>query len=333
MRLEDCDTNIVAGSSYPASHDRPEPAWDAALAEGLIPRPLYDFYCAAGFFSLGAAPKFLLDPERILFFYLKAVVNGIRDGFEDASYQLEALKTAEARHHNPVKERMGQTWDDDAGVRSRRARKYLLVELSGILDQVAEAAAVIFSGLTGPCKLGRADAQKLIAFAKKRPARGAGIVAPRDGLLEKFLEKLLEEATGTGEQTDWFELFQLYRNKLSHLGSYMFPAIGLPGKGDSTEYGVFLPNRWPVIRETGFSEGAPGPAIDWAKFFEEELVHQDLVEFSERLFRRVQGMTGSLFEILLEAYRILATTEHDTHALETLKAQSSTHAFRAFREE
>jgi hypothetical protein len=110
----------------------------------------------------------------------------------------------------------------------------------------------------------------------------------------------------------------------------MFPAVGLPARGESTDYGVFLPNRWPVIRETGFSEGAPGAPIDWDRFFREELIHQDLVEYFERLFRRVQRVTGSLFEVLLETYRILATTEPDAGALETLKAQSKTHAFQAF---
>lgn len=147
--------------------------------------------------------------------------------------------------------------------------------------------------------------------------------------MEKVYATVLREVTGTGTEVDWFELFQLYRNKLAHIGNYMFPTIGLPAKGSEASY-AFLPNHWPVLIEQHFSTGKPGKPIDFAKFVEAEYVHQDLVEYAERLITRVRNAISNLFTVLLESYRLFSDFDPDAKAIETLKEQHRSWRFRRF---
>ena len=74
-RLSDCELkNLGVAYSYPPVHVRPEPAWDESRTQGTVPDALYYFYTGAGYFSLGSAPPFLNDPDRVLFSYLKSLV-------------------------------------------------------------------------------------------------------------------------------------------------------------------------------------------------------------------------------------------------------------------
>jgi hypothetical protein len=331
-KLQDCGLNVDVAASYPFMFGRPEEAWESSLAAGRIPTALFDFYCAAKYFSLEAAPKFLRGTDGLLFFYLKALINGIRESFEDAAALLEQLKVAEANQYTPSKRLKGENWDPAAAQIARRTPKYIFAEVAGALDQTAEVAAVLFGDEIPRVPIGRADFAALVKVAKER-GTGSGssaIVTPRAGKLEDLCNRVREEVAGSGTEEDWFELFQLYRNKFAHIGNYMFPTVGLPAKS-SDDFHAFLPNHWPAPMEQHITTLAkPGTRVNLATFFEAEYIHQDLVEYAERLVKRARDVIGSLFIVLLESYKLFSEMETDLRAIEALNRQGQRWRFRGF---
>lgn len=167
VKLQDCDMDVDLAVSYPVIFERPEEAWMSSLGTGAIPRSVFDFYCAAKYFSFSSAPRFLRDQDRLLFPYLKALLNGIRESFEDAMALLGQLRAAEDSHWTDIKEVKGEPWDPAAGQISRRSLKYLFVEVAGALDQTAEVTALLFVDMIPRVPIGRADFGMLARAAKE----------------------------------------------------------------------------------------------------------------------------------------------------------------------
>ena len=82
-KLDECQLDNLGAVTYPFVFDRPEESWQAAFDQRHRSRvDIQVLNCAANFFSIGSEPKFLNDPDKVLFGYLKAVVTGIRESFE-----------------------------------------------------------------------------------------------------------------------------------------------------------------------------------------------------------------------------------------------------------
>ena len=329
-KLQDCELAGVAAVSYPFAFARPESDWEDSFNRGNLPESIFKFYCAASFFSIGSEPRFLQDPDRVLFGYLKAVVSGIRESLDEAAQLVDAIRAADARQYTPLKAIRGESWDAGAGYAVRRDFKYLVAELSGVLDQFAEVAAILFYGHIPKVPIGKADFARLVDAANRR-STPKGIVSAQDGQVEKLLAMVQNHVTGVGPEEQWFEMFQLYRNKLAHLGNYMLPAIGLPHKTADSLH-TFLPNHWPAVMESQISTGRPGPAVDLPTLLTAELIHQDLVEYSERLTARVRELVGDGFGVLLESYKLFRDLDPASGVIDGLNRQRIDCRFRYFED-
>ncbi len=310
-------------------HERPEEAWTASMEAGKVPASLFKLYCKADYFSLGRAPRFLSDPDRVLFAYLKALGNGIREAFENAGNLLDELREAEKRHYTFFKEMRGEPWDDKAPPVSRRTFRYLLLEIAGVLDQTAEAVALILFGSVPGLSLGRAEFRRLVGMARDRAPVTSQVLSPTEAQREKLFDVIAGELSAEGPEADWLELFYLYRNKTTHIGSYMFPCIGLRKLGTES-FPAFLPNRWPVFMEQHASFGSTGEKIDLRQFFESEFIHQDLEQYAEGLIARTLRLAEAVFAVLYESYRLLADCDPDPLRIEGLMKHKEEWRFQRF---
>lgn len=328
-KLQECELDPDMAWSYPMIHERPEEAWTASMETGRVPASLFKLYCIADYFSLGRAPKFLSDPDRVLFAYLKALGNGIRESFENAGDLLDELREAEKRHYTFLKKMRGEPWDDKAPLVSRRTFRYLLLEISGVLDQTAETVALILFGSVPGLPLGRAEFRRLVGMVRERVPVTSEILSPSEAQRERLFDVIASELSAEGPETDWLDLFYLYRNKTTHIGSYMFPCIGLR-KLETELFPAFLPNRWPVFMEQHASVGSRGEKIDLRRFFESEFIHQDLEQYAEGLIARTLRLAEAVFAVLYESYRLLADCDPDPRRIEGLMKHKEAWRFQHF---
>lgn len=65
MLLKDCELDIDMVVAAPIERTAPEEVWIKGRESGILPKPIYELYCKAGFLSFGVAPSFLKDKENI----------------------------------------------------------------------------------------------------------------------------------------------------------------------------------------------------------------------------------------------------------------------------
>ena len=158
-----------------------------------------------------------------------------------------------------------------------------------------------------------------------------GIVTPREHALDELRTTLAPLLVGSGEETGWLELFQLYRNKLTHLGYYLFSQMRLHDAA-GTFYG-FLPNRWPYTVHQQLQEKRaedPDAQPTTAELLQNTLVHQDIVQYSEALLRRIMKVLDGGFGVLLDIHRAMKNSELNQKALEAIESNTRQYEFRAF---
>src|ERR1700680_4455489 len=147
MRLDDCDLDgIDFVSAAPLTRNTPESEWVSAAHDGAIPSGLFDLYQRANFLSFGTAPRFLSDGENLLFSYFGLVLRSIQESLVDAHEQADLFAAAEELVYDPMKKLRGERWEKDAGKRSRRHFRDLLIALQTTLDALADVIAIFFPG-------------------------------------------------------------------------------------------------------------------------------------------------------------------------------------------
>lgn len=329
MKLLDCDLNITAIVTRPLIKAEPEEEWIEAKKAGTVPPALYRFYSGANYFSFRESPRFLLDSEKLLFPYIGSLVRGLFESLCQADELTKEIAEAHDKTYTPLKKAKGKSWDRKADIRALRCFKYLLVELNGATDQFAEIVAVYFYGELSNLPPGRSSFEALKEFALKPLGGAKKIVSPRLPLLERLHSSLRFDLVREGEEKEWYELMLLYRNKLAHLGNAMFIRMSFPQKGG--DMFSFLPNRWPLIFEAGITTADEHSEGNIEEFAIENLVHQDIVEYSQHLVGRTRQMLNSGFEVLCDAHTAFADYDVNDEVLRSIRKHSRAYDFRAFR--
>ena len=331
MKLSDCMLDVDWAVAAPLVIDRPEPDWVRVRDSGRLPENIFSFYCRSNYFSFEKAPRFLSDKDRLLFSFLAALTLGIRDALDEAHDLIIEVRKCHDAAYSPTKRAEGKEYDRTSLARQMRSFKYLIVSLSSALDQFAETVALLFTGEVDNLKFGRASFVTLKNFAQKPFHEGSGVVAPKAHFLGNLHAALSKEMTGVGPEEDWLGLFYLYRNKLSHLGGFMFPSIGLHDK--TGKFFSFLPNKWPQLHQTKIKVRNASEVRDpdeFRKYAEGSFAHPDITEYSEGLVKRIKKLLNSGFGVLCEAYAAFIDFAPNLEALESLEKESETTQFKNF---
>ena len=330
MKLEDCILEITHGVACPPILDAPEREWTQAREKSVIPEYLYKFYCLADYFSIDKAPRFLNDPDRMLFSFLKGLANGIRESLEEAHELAAAIRSDQGKGYSPFKKRRGERWDHEADTRRRRSFRYIIVSLASAMDQFAEVVSIFFYGDIGGLTVGRQSFAQLRGFARGPFVPEGMVVSPKEAHFQKLHTVLVEELEVEGDEQQWFDLLHLYRNKLAHLGSPMFPIVGFHDR--TGEFYSFTPNRWPLFHE---SEIRPEEEVSEEqdtirRYAEECYIHQDIVQYSEGVLYRVQRLVDRGFQVLCATYNDFKDFDLNESALRSLKRKRQHYSFRRF---
>jgi hypothetical protein len=331
MKLNNQMLNVAGVVSAPLVVTRPEPDWLTARDSGRLPRNVFSLYEAAGFFSLNGAPRFLDDDDKWLFSFLTALVRGTRECLDEAHRLVEEIRKSHGLKYTPIKRVKGEPYDRDAAERQTRDFKYLIINLASALDQFAEIASLLFTGEIDRVTCGHASFVDVKRFASAPWVNTQGIVSPKKYYLEKLHMHLSSEVVSSGPESEWIDLFYLYRNKLAHLGNFMFDKIGLHDSKE--EFFTFLPRKWPLPHRSRIKMGAGSKPKDpnaFQKYVRNGFIHVDITEYSERLVDRIKRLLDSGFGVLTEAYVAFRDFDLNVRALNELRKQSESYAFKFF---
>lgn len=333
MKLTNCILDIDRVVIRPPVRSSPHPDWQLAYDKKIIPEYVYRFYCCADYFSLDKTPKFFDDQDRFLFSFLHNILEGIRHAFTEANDLVNIIKDAQGKGYSPIKRLKKETWNSDADERQSRAVRYLIVLMNGVLDQLAEVVSIFFHGDIPELTVGRASFAVLRDFARHPFSPKTGIVTPKEHRFEELHAVLVETIETKGSETQWFELLKLYRNKLAHLGTSMFPILRL--HDDKGEFYSFLPNQFPIFHESGISfpnkaKNEPTGIQDNAEYAKENYIHQDVVEYSEKLLEKVYFVIDRCFKVLCATYIDFKSFDLNESALKSLKGKKSKYNFKYF---
>jgi len=328
MKLQECDLDISGVVSRPLIRSKPEEEWLQAKDHEIIPDSLFEFYCRADYFSFGKAPRFLSDPEKLLFPFVSNVARGILDSCIEAEDLLTAIRDAHQRMYTPVKRMKGVEWDAKASLKSQRSFKYLVLALSGILDQFAEIAAILFHPQLQKLTPGRSSFDTFKDFAEAPLHSPDFVVTAKTPLIEKLHEVLRSEIVVAGPEECWLDLLVLYRNKIAHLGNSMFCRMGFADKHD--DYFLFLPNRWPYFIQQDITTPHEKPTGSVRELAEETLVYQDVVEYSQMLTGRIKRLLKGGFSVLCKAYHDFRNFDPTPEVISSIRKNSKSFTFRYF---
>jgi len=331
MKLSDQMLNVAGVVTAPLVINRPEPDWIAARDNRRLPKNIFSFYEAANFFSIDGAPRFLDDDDKWLFSFLTALVRGIRDSLDEAQELVGEIQKSHNLQYTPLKRANGQQYDQGAAGRQTRDFKYLIINLASALDQFAEIVGLLFTKEIDRLTCGRASFVEVKKFVAAPWVGDPGIVSPKKFYLEKLHAKLSLELFSEGAESGWIDLFYLYRNKLAHLGNFMFDKIGFHDNNE--EYFTFLPKKWPQPHRGRIKTGAnsiPKDPNAFQKYIRSGFIHVDITEYSERLVEKVKTLLDSGFGVLTEGYIEFRDFDLNTAALNELREHSESHKFRFF---
>jgi hypothetical protein len=332
MRLTDGMLNVVGVVSAPLSINSPEQEWLEGRDSGRLPRNVFSFYEAAHLFSIDGAPRFLDDEDKWLFSFLTSLVRGTRECLDEAHDLAGEIQRSHNLKYTPVKRVKGQQYDREASGRQTRDFKYLIVNLASALDQFAEIAALMFTKEIRRLTCGRASFVDVKYFVEAPWLAAPGVVSPKRHYVEKLHTALSAEVVGHGPESEWLDLFYLYRNKLAHLGHFMFDKIELQD-GNNEEFFTFLPKNRPQphrARIKARSSSKPRDPTALKKYTENGFIHVDIIEYSERLIGKVNHLLDTGFGVLTEAYVAFRNFDLNMPALNELKQHSESHKFAFF---
>lgn len=332
MRLQNCVLDVDKIITRPLVIERAESDWVRAHDEGLIPDALFRFYCIANYFSFRQAPLYLRDDRNILFTYLGSVTRGILDAMEEAHDLLGKIREYHERSYTPAKRQRGEEWDPKAHTKEIHSFKYLIMNLSGALDMFSEVVALFLTGEIEGLTVGRASFTTITRFVgNPLPAR-TGVVSPKRHYGEILYAGLRPLVISPNPEREWLDLFYLYRNKMAHLGNFMFRRMSFHDR--DVNFYSFLPNQWPLIPEEEIQPGTTPPDANRRirEYCERCLVHQDVIEYSRLLVRRITDLLERGFNVLCGTYEAFRELPLNQDALDALGTASQSYAFLYFEE-
>jgi hypothetical protein len=92
MKLECYSLDVTGVVTKPLIRREAEKEWVEANNAGLIPPALYRFYSTASYFSFRSSPRFLSDPDRMLFPYVGALTRGVFESLCEADELSKRLR-------------------------------------------------------------------------------------------------------------------------------------------------------------------------------------------------------------------------------------------------
>jgi len=330
MRLTDCSLNVDRTVAHPVEHSAPEEPWVRLRDKGILPESVYRFYCDADYFSFSKAPPFLADEHHVLFAVLENLTEAVRDHLASSARQVNTIKEMREKMYTPLRRALGQEWDPEATEKEEDALRLLLLNLASCLDVIAEIASLFLPGMIDGLRLGRASARELQKFLDSDLGEMEGLVGPEQHLMELLHRSLRPLFQGVDEEKDWFALFILYRNKLAHIGSsgllHKFRLHDADGK-----FYTFLPNRWPFLHKSHLTAGDEKDVEPMPDFLKSNLIHQDVAEYSARLYLKIWDIVEKAFGVFREIYANMRDLPLREEALDDLRRNSRVYGFRAFR--
>lgn len=113
-------------------HRSPEPSRrknGRVRDSGTVPFALFDLYRRADYLSFVSEPKFLADPEHVLFSYFGMLLRSAMESFVDSQEQLQSFIDEQKQSYDAGKKIRGESWDPSADVRARRHFRNFLIAL------------------------------------------------------------------------------------------------------------------------------------------------------------------------------------------------------------
>lgn len=334
MRLEDCVLEGLSAGINPSAFKGPSESWMESIKNGFVPKNVYNFYSNTDYFAINKVPKYLHDPEKLLYVYIKYCLEGIKSNFEEAFNQKELIFKYEDEKYNPLKEFKREKWDKDASKKQQRCFQYLLLNLSGILDQFSEIVSILFFGIDNNLNPGCTDFIDILKIRIHKEESNCLIIAPKKKLLIDIRETISKDLSSEGEEKGWFDLFKLYRNKLTHIGGTLCVIACHDTDG---KFFTFLQRSWPYFFEQDIDESIYNKHLKNDDFKENVLkifIHQDIVSYSNSLYEKIFLIIDHSFEKLTMAYQLLQNFEYNQDTFNALNSNSCKNIrFISFREE
>ncbi len=328
MKLEDLNLDVAGVVAAPVKITAPQSEWLQARDSGMIPESLFKLYEAAGYLSFGAAPKFLADPDNVLFSYFAMLLRGLRQQLSDGAELLGELKQAHSLLYDPITKAKGLPWDPTADRRLKRAFRELVVAAYSSLDITADVLALMFTGRIPGLTVGRAQFGSIEDWLRK-PAQATGaILSPQDAGLADLRGALTPLVLPDGPERDWLPLVRMLRNKGAHLGDDVFRYFGLFG-GDDSLY-LFVPREWPYFFEQHLKPAGQGSPESFPEFLLRTLIHEDYISFAEGLNAKVCRVVGAASGILHATFATFGGFDLNEGALAQLKSNSRAYRFEYF---
>ncbi len=333
MKLTECNLDIDGVVMRPPLLNSPHPDWQSVYDNKIVPEYVYRFYCCAEYFSIEKILKFLDDPHRFLFSFLHNTLEGIRHAFTEAKDLVTIIKETQGKGYSPLKRIKNESWDTSADGKQARSARYFIVLMNGILDQLAEVVSIFFHGDIPNLTVGRASFTVLRDFAREPFSPKTKIVTPKENWFEELHTILVDTIEVNGSERQWYELLKLYRNKLAHLGTSMFPILRL--HDDKGEFYSFLPNQFPLFHETGITfknetQNESCEPQNTADYAIKNYIHQDIVEYSEKLLEKVYYLLDRCFKVLCSTYIEFKAFDLNASALKSLKNKRTQYDFKHF---
>jgi hypothetical protein len=328
MKLEELNLDVRGVVGAPVKISAPQSEWLQARSSGVIPESLFKLYEAAGYLSFGAAPKFLADPDNVLFSYFAMLLRGLRQQLSEGEELLGELKGAHRSLYDPIKKAKGLPWDPTADRRSKRAFRELIVAAHSSLDMTADLVALMFTGCIPGLTVGRAQFGSIEDWLRK-PAQATGaILKPQDAGLADLRGALTPLVLPNGPERDWLPLVRMLRNKGAHLGDDVFRYFGLFGPDESLY--LFVPREWPYFFEQHMKPAGQGSTEPFPELLLRTLIHEDYISFAEGLNAKVRRVGGAASGILHAAFTMFGGFDLNQAALVQLKNNSREYSFEYF---
>lgn len=332
MRIDQCDLDgIDAISAAPLVRNAPEDDWVKATEDATIPSELFDLYRRANYLSFGSAPKFLSDPENLLFSYFGLILRSVQESLVDANEQLVQFIKTHKMVYDPMKKHRGEPWEPSAAKREVRHFRDLLIALHTSLDALADVVAIFFPGAVNNLEVGRAQFSRIESWIEKPLPSPGLIVTPSEFHLNKLYDAIRPLILAGPPQKDWLRLMRMFRNKAAHLGSPLFRQVGLPRAGDGTLF-AFIPREWPYLWERKIKrhDEKQEPRSLFPKELRASLVHEDIESYATGLLAKVKMLIAAAVRVLIEAYDQFKNLPENAAALAQLKSNFEKYDFEHF---
>jgi hypothetical protein len=314
MKLKDLPIDqIDVVVTAPLAREQPDEDWSAAAAAGVIPASVYQLYRVSGCLDSTKPPRYLSAFQSIAVFgFFKGLMQSLLDAFLEAHEAARELARLRGQEWREVGANM-KAWEGD--VRLRQLRPFppmhsetvqrlepkvfrtLLLACSSALDIAAELVAIFCPGVVPRLRVGRADFDRIVSFVEAPTQKNPiGLVSLRQARSEQLRRSLRPLLIPEGPERGWWRFFQLYRNKVAHLGRHSHFLFGIADQ-ERRMY-LFLRKDWPFSLEAAALESAPKGA-----HITDRLIGQDTCQFANGLVRKALAVVDAIGDVTCGAFR------------------------------